>query len=369
MKTARELALEYGRTFIYRLAVPRSHLMVVAQSQAYFAKSPQRLGYLNNHADFFEYDRTSTNPNLRAVMFDFKDGLDHFKLLLDNINDANNTLWVTSVLNASSVNFLEEPAPTKVTALVQAVVGSAQSLTHSPLLVMDVDYRNLRGDDGADDNAVQTLLVFVSVATSARPSEAVALVARLRGANLFCGNETCSLMQPTTAGRDVCRLCHGLYVCGNECNMCATVDNKHGNICHAIRATHRAWLFNRRLDGDAPQYVLPWQEEEGEEEGEGEGEEEEQLPAAAAAAAAEEQHMMQPPGSLSDMSTDDDTVDEVVEDTQPTGDVDVETIKETPLPAAAAAAAEEEEEKVAPATSSPGGSKKTATRELFPALG
>lgn len=308
-------------------------LMTVCQSQAYFVKSTPNLGILCDFHEFFEFDPNG-HHNTRAVVFDFTDGPDQLEMVIKSIDQGADMLWVPYVLNSSANNFVTPAARTS--GLVETLVASAPKLSQSPAL-QEYDYRTrvAQQEPTASDAATQTLLVFVAVAFG-EEGKSVFGVCRIRGANLLCGNENCQFRwSPALSSRDVCRLCHGMYVCGTECNLGGggAAGVNHVGLCHAIRTTHRAWLLHRRTPA-APQFIVPQVLGPEAEEGWPEMPEEDAAaaaaggpPAAAAAADEGEEPRMLPPNSPYDMSSDDEAVD----DTQPTDDVEV--VLETPLPA------------------------------------
>ena len=303
-------------------------LAAVALSQAYFVQTSDKLGVLSANAGFFEFDPNSAHHNVRAVMFRFIDGPDQLEMMLKSCDRGSDFLWVNYALNASSTNF-DAPTPATV-AMVNELVASAPSLTQSTAFVTH-DYREYNDRSRASAEATQTLLVFVTVAVG-DGGEAVVRGLRLRGANLVCGNENCKYhRRPAKYARRLCRLCHGMYICRSACNITATTE-RHFSVCQAIRATHRAWLYRRRLP-DVPKYLVPNAVETSsdDEEETTDDDDEEVLPLAAEGEEQPQQRLL-PPNSHNDVSTD----DEAVPDTQPEEDV-MEVVKETPLPSPAAA--------------------------------
>ena len=347
----------------------RRELMTVVQSQAFFTKTVDRLGILNDHHQFFEFDPNSPGHNVRAIIFNLKEGPDQLEMMLQSINEGADRLWVSAVLSASSTDFVT-PSDTTV-ALVDALVNSAPSLSESTAL-LDLDYRDLAGAGAkAPDASTQTLLVFVTVAAvGGEEGGAAVRVVRIRGTNLLCGNSNCQFSSvPALSARHVCSLCHGGYCCDASCNLAASAAH-HIGVCSAIRAWHRGELFKRKLPAVPHYFVAPAAAPDpalAEPEPDvgamvaGGGAVGRDAAAEAAAGAEEEEG----PAKLRrrvlpSESPGDETADEFVEDTQPAEDVDLffsgsssnddetEVVPETPPTTLAATA--------------------TVAKELFPPL-
>ena len=311
-------------------------LMQIAQNQAKFAYTTETLGILAYESRFFEFDPNSAHHNVRAVAINFADGPDHLRMILQSMDDGEDPLWVTCVLNSSSINFKTGAAgaPAATRALVHTLVDSAPTLSQSPVLV-DVDYRSRRVTSwaAAPDAATQTLLVFVTLGFG-NGEEAVVRVCRVRGANLVCGNESCrnfSCAQSMPIAK--CRMCTGIYVCNGACLMAASAAG-HLDVCNAIRATHRAWVLHRRTPAEpffiVPEVVesvpdTPAADDGGNNNGGGGG--------AEGAVAAADARPAAGPGAEDGDNAPITGDDEVVDDAQPLED---EVVFETPPPAAAA---------------------------------
>ena len=101
-----------------------TELAAVAQSQAYFVVTNEKLGILAANANFFEFNPYSAHHKVRAVMFNFNDGPEQLQLMLNAYDRGTDFLWVNYALNASSTNF-DDPTPATVARPSSAPSASA----------------------------------------------------------------------------------------------------------------------------------------------------------------------------------------------------------------------------------------------------